>query len=285
MTERTCTIEGCPGPHYGRGLCAKHYQRWRKTGSVEDPDRSERSCSIEACTRKHKGHGLCAPHLREKKLHEPTTVCGVDGCGTAVLAKGLCSKHYQRMKIKGSLEDPVVYTPEERKQAFRDANRRYRERHPELVKQRSREYYRLNCEAEAERRRRYYADNPEKIAELGRRWRAANPGRHAELYREWVKANPERIRAIWTAKGVRRRKRARATTVEIVHYEKILAEFGMRCHICGGDIASRADLHMDHVVPLARGGTHTYGNIRPSHVECNLRKGSKLMSELVPELI
>lgn len=26
---RTCTVEGCDAKHRGRGLCAKHYQRWR----------------------------------------------------------------------------------------------------------------------------------------------------------------------------------------------------------------------------------------------------------------
>ena len=58
-----------------------------------------------------------------------------------------------------------------------------------------------------------------------------------------------------------------------------------RASIYGADthpgILTRRDLQMDHVVPLARGGSHTYGNLRPAHGHCNRRKHAKLMSELV----
>lgn len=29
----TCTLWFCDEPHYGRGLCAKHYQNWLRTGN------------------------------------------------------------------------------------------------------------------------------------------------------------------------------------------------------------------------------------------------------------
>lgn len=35
-TQRTCSIEGCNRPHFGRGWCQKHYLRWRRNG---DPER------------------------------------------------------------------------------------------------------------------------------------------------------------------------------------------------------------------------------------------------------
>lgn len=28
-----CSLSECTGPHYSRGWCRKHYQRWRRTGS------------------------------------------------------------------------------------------------------------------------------------------------------------------------------------------------------------------------------------------------------------
>lgn len=30
-----CSVPGCGKPHFGHGLCQKHYGRWRKTGSTE----------------------------------------------------------------------------------------------------------------------------------------------------------------------------------------------------------------------------------------------------------
>lgn len=44
------------------------------------------------------------------------------------------------------------------------------------------------------------------------------------------------------------------------------------CGICG-DWVKPSKASMDHVTPLARGGTHTYANIQLTHLICNLRKG------------
>jgi 5-methylcytosine-specific restriction endonuclease McrA len=30
-----------------------------------------------------------------------------------------------------------------------------------------------------------------------------------------------------------------------------------------------------HVVPMSLGGAHTYGNVQPAHLECNLVKGDR----------
>ncbi|MCZ6801150.1 MAG: HNH endonuclease [Nitrospirae bacterium] len=43
------------------------------------------------------------------------------------------------------------------------------------------------------------------------------------------------------------------------------------CHYCGHQF-SPAQLSMDHIVPLARGGKSTKGNIVPSCVDCNRKK-------------
>jgi 5-methylcytosine-specific restriction endonuclease McrA len=32
---------------------------------------------------------------------------------------------------------------------------------------------------------------------------------------------------------------------------------------------------LDHVIPLAREGSHTRDNVKLSHLACNLRKGTK----------
>ncbi|WP_022850525.1 HNH endonuclease [Limisalsivibrio acetivorans] len=50
------------------------------------------------------------------------------------------------------------------------------------------------------------------------------------------------------------------------------------CHYCG--CSFRPDeLTMDHVVPLARGGTSTKGNVVPSCKECNSKKKYMLPTE------
>lgn len=44
------------------------------------------------------------------------------------------------------------------------------------------------------------------------------------------------------------------------------------CHYCGKRFPFKA-LTMDHIVPLARGGTTTAGNVVPACRECNKEKG------------
>ena len=43
------------------------------------------------------------------------------------------------------------------------------------------------------------------------------------------------------------------------------------CHYCGRTVG-RAALTMDHIVPLARGGRSTKGNVVPACRDCNSRK-------------
>ena len=47
------------------------------------------------------------------------------------------------------------------------------------------------------------------------------------------------------------------------------------CHYCGRKFSAK-DLTMDHVVPLARGGRSTKGNVVPCCKACNTRKKMNL---------
>lgn len=51
-----------------------------------------------------------------------------------------------------------------------------------------------------------------------------------------------------------------------------------RCHYCARPTPAR-DLTMDHIVPLARGGRSTRGNVVPACKDCNNRKKSLLPME------
>jgi 5-methylcytosine-specific restriction protein A len=51
-----------------------------------------------------------------------------------------------------------------------------------------------------------------------------------------------------------------------------------KCHYCECSIPPR-ELTMDHIVPIARGGKTTKGNVVPSCKECNNRKRNLLPME------
>lgn len=53
-----------------------------------------------------------------------------------------------------------------------------------------------------------------------------------------------------------------------------------RCHYCGHPFPPD-HLSMDHVVPLARGGRSTKGNVVPACMECNRKKKLETPAEAV----
>lgn len=57
--------------------------------------------------------------------------------------------------------------------------------------------------------------------------------------------------------------------------QRLIAEHGMVCALCGKPIESESELTVDHIIPRAMGGSTTYENCQLAHKECNFRKGNK----------
>lgn len=51
-----------------------------------------------------------------------------------------------------------------------------------------------------------------------------------------------------------------------------------QCQYCGGPFPSN-ELNLDHVIPVSRGGKSTWQNTVCSCIDCNTRKGNRLLSE------
>lgn len=172
--------------------------------------------------------------------------CTDEGCNARHYAKGLCQKHYNAA------------------------------------------YYARNSDTVRERARSWAVENPDRKRANDHAWADANADRkrtndaaqkarkrehYRDLHRAAYLADPERAKERWR----RRRALKRANGYEPVSYVAILNEHGMICHICGDAIATREDLHFDHVIPLSKGGSHTASNIRPAHALCNWRKGTRIL--------
>lgn len=48
------------------------------------------------------------------------------------------------------------------------------------------------------------------------------------------------------------------------------------CHLCG-ERRPFDDFHLDHITPLARGGTHTADNLAVACPSCNMSKGARIL--------
>jgi hypothetical protein len=79
----------------------------------------------------------------------------------------------------------------------------------------------------------------------------------------------------------RRRARKRDAFVEVVYRKKVFERDGYRCHLCGKRTnPNRPVPHpkaptIDHIIPLAAGGTHEPLNCRTACFLCNSRKGNR----------
>lgn len=56
---------------------------------------------------------------------------------------------------------------------------------------------------------------------------------------------------------------------------EVIARDGYLCGLCGGEVEPD-DVHIDHIVPIARGGRDALENLQVAHSRCNLRKGARV---------
>lgn len=181
------------------------------------------------------------------------------------------------------------------KECMREDSKQFREQNPEYGKQwreRNHEYlkeyrdehreqlreYRLGKshteEYRANRRqykRRWYAKNKERM----RQYYQENRDKLLEYQHRYWKENPEQLRVI----SARRRERAienggTHTAADIKRQYK--AQRG-RCYYCGIKVGKV--YHVDHVIPLARGGSNGPENLVIACPACNLSKSAKLPHE------
>lgn len=136
-----------------------------------------------------------------------------------------------------------------------------------------RQFYSLNRELTPEQRER------ERVRV--KRWVEENRERHLETKRRWDDANREKVRDSGRRAASTRHARKLNAFVEAVDPLVVLELADGECGICGGDV-DPLDFHVDHIIPLARGGEHSYANTQPAHRSCNQRKWAHIDAD-VPE--
>lgn len=135
------------------------------------------------------------------------------------------------------------------------------------INAKNKEYYQANKEQIQEYLKQYNLDNNEELT-----------ARKREYYQENKDAHHVAMRRREIAK--------RGTRVEIYTKQDVLDKWGTACHICKEEIDLTAPrtpgkegwkrgLHLDHVVPVSKGGTDTLDNVKPAHALCNLSKFTK----------
>ena len=142
--------------------------------------------------------------------------------------------------------------------------------------------YLARIDIEKANRRANYEANKSTYKARAAAWSSANPERRKEIRLASVARNPMTSER----SSLKRRATKKKAYVESFTSEDVIAKYGTDCHLCGDPIDLGAPrrigyegwetgLHLDHVIPLSRGGEHSLSNCRPSHGLCNVRKGNR----------
>lgn len=146
----------------------------------------------------------------------------------------------------------------------REEARRLYWRDPEKCRQRRIEYGAQNREAERERNRAYYQSHVEMERARRQKWQQEHPEENAAKSR---KARAARAGA--------------AGSHSAQDISEIYEAQGGRCYYCGSELNGK--YHVDHMVPLFRGGSNNPDNLRCACPSCNCSKGTKTHWEFCPE--
>jgi len=126
----------------------------------------------------------------------------------------------------------------------------------------------------------YYKNNRQKQLETQRKFRAANKEMIRAKQKAYAEAHPEvALRA-----RVKRQARTLGTQSNLELIKRWVRQIRKnpfaRCHWCGTKVIGKK-VHFDHVIALARGGTHTIGNLCSSCSDCNRSKNARAIADWI----
>ena len=123
------------------------------------------------------------------------------------------------------------------------------------------------------------------------KWAKQNLDKVKKHRKKWNKNNKE-----YKREACRKRRAIRKKSLVIKYSEKeVLFKYGSNCHICNlpidllaprwsGEQGWENGLHIDHLIPIVKGGPDTIENVRPAHGFCNISKGAKIMNDFEVEI-
>jgi len=128
--------------------------------------------------------------------------------------------------------------------------------------------------------------NVEKVKESGRRQYAQNAEHGRKVKAAWAMSNVEKIKAFqekyrlnhlpkMAEKQHKRRTKMRLNGVYKVSEKELIKLYSSPCIACG----TTERVTIDHIIPIARGGTHSVGNLQSLCLKCNSSKNHRTMSE------
>lgn len=150
-----------------------------------------------------------------------------------------------------------------------------------LRRSKNREHYRAKAREYANKR---YIRDAEILRKRSREWMAAHPEKVSARKRSYRQNNRDKC---YAANNKRLTAIQKATIGNVDEIKTLVTAWNSDpntcCYYCAAPIYG-TKFHIDHIIPISRGGAHHIDNLCPSCSLCNLSKHDKLVSEWRPEL-
>lgn len=127
----------------------------------------------------------------------------------------------------------------------------------------------------------YYEANREKAKAQTKAYYQANKERMKAAFRAWKKTNPDKVRE----QTHKRRALKYKTQIEPINEKIVYLRDGWICQHCKKRVDKKfkhpnpMSASLDHIIPLSKGGTHTYDNVQLAHLGCNSSKCNNVLPQ------
>jgi 5-methylcytosine-specific restriction endonuclease McrA len=149
----------------------------------------------------------------------------------------------------------------------------YNKNMPEGVKEkkikRRKEWYEETREQILTRTKEKYEKNKDKILKRSREYYQKTKEKYKSTRRKWEENNRAK-RKLMTAKRKVLKLKNGLFKISEKEIDRLLSK---KCYLCG----EKDSEHIDHIIPLSKGGSHSIGNLLGACSACNLSKGAKLL--------
>ncbi len=177
----------------------------------------------------------------------------------------------------------------------------------ERLKERNATYYLEHQDIVKTRSAAYRSKYPDRVKALTAAWQKANPEKCNFRTSKWASSNKDKVRAKNAAWGIANRAKVTANTrrrrKENPEWARLQTQ-NRRSRLAGGVLSRNlsdrlfilqqgkcaccaqplgAKYHLDHIMPLALGGSNTDDNIQLLRQRCNGQKGAKHPADFMRE--